>query len=113
MTKQQAISWLAKPHQTCQHLNKADVVYQGRIYTICKACLATTVLATQKVGALQGHDAKIAYTVYESDSGYQPEIFNVLDLSIYWRGDWRPTKQQAYEAAQTQLITMFRPAQKA
>ena len=113
MTKQEAISWLSKPHHTCQHLNKGDVVYQGRIYTICKACLATTVMAMQKVGGLQGRDAEIAYSVYESDSGYQPEIFHVTELLTYWKGPWSPTKQQAYEAAQTQLITMFRPAQKA
>ena len=113
MTKQQAISWLAKPHHACQHLNRADVVYQGRLYTICKACLATTVMAAQKVGALQSCESEVAYTIYESDGGYQPEIFHVIDLSTYWRGAWRPTKQQAYEAAQTQFITMFGAAKEA
>ncbi len=106
MTKQEAISWLARPHHTCQHLNKSEVVYQSRLYAICKTCLATTVVAALKVGALQPQDPALAYTIHEGSVGYQPEIFHVTHLSTYWTGSWYATKQRAYEAAQAQLIAM-------
>lgn len=111
MTKQEAISWLAKPHHTCHHLNKSEVVYQSRLYAICKTCLATTVMAALKVGALQPHDAAVAYIIHEGAVGYQPESFHVTNLSTYWTGSWYATKQKAHEAAQAQLITMLQPAQ--
>lgn len=111
MTKQEAISWLAKPYHTCPHLNKSEVVYQSRLYTVCKACLATTVMAAIKVGAIQPHDPLIAYTIHESALGYQPEIFHVTNLSTYWTGTWYATKQKAYEAAQAQLIAILQPIQ--
>ncbi|PON11996.1 hypothetical protein C2W62_41925 [Candidatus Entotheonella serta] len=95
------------------HLNKSEIVYQSRLYDICKACLATTVIAALKIGALQPHDAAVAYTIHEGAVGYQPEIFHVTNLSTYWTGCWYATKQKAYEAAQAQLITMFQPTQNA
>jgi hypothetical protein len=106
MTKQEAISWLAKSPYTCHHLNKSEVVYQSRLHAICKTCLAKTVMAAQRIGALQPHDPVVAYTIHESTIGYQPEIFHVTNFSTCWTGTWYATKQQAYEAAQAQLITM-------
>ncbi len=106
MTKQEAIKWLARPHHTCHHLNKSEVVYQGRLYSICKACLATTMIAALKVGALQPRDSAVAYTVRPVAGGYQPEIFHVTNLSCYWTGNCYATKQEAYEAAQAQLVAM-------
>jgi hypothetical protein len=111
MTHQEAISWLAKPHHTCHHLNKSEVVYQSRLYDICKACLATTVMAALTVGGLQHDDSAVAYAIHEGAIGYQPEIFHVTNLSTYWTGTWYATKQKAYEAAQAQLITMFQAIQ--
>jgi hypothetical protein len=111
MTKKEAMSWLAKPYHTCHHLNKSEVVYQSRLYAICKTCLATTVIAALKVGALQPHDSAVAYTLHEGVVGYQPELFHVTNLSTYWTGSWYATKQHAHEAAQAQLIAMSQQTQ--
>lgn len=107
MTKQEAISWLATSPYTCHHLNTTEIVYQNRLYAICKTCLAKTVMAAKRIGALQPDDPVLAYTIYESDIGYQPEIFHVTNFSTYWTGTWYATKQKAYEAAQAQMITML------
>jgi hypothetical protein len=112
MTKQEAVSWLAKPHHSCHHLNKSELVYQSRLYAICKVCLAMTVMAAWRIGAVQAHDLAAGYTVHEGPRGYQPEIFHVVNFSTYWTGDWYATKQQAYEAAQAQLLTMQQPSQR-
>lgn len=106
MTKQQAISWLAKSPYTCHHLNTTEVVYQKRLYAICKTCLAKTVMAVQTIEGSQPDDPVAAYTIYQSEIGYQPEIFHATNFSTYWTGSWYATKQKAYEAAQAQLLAM-------
>ncbi len=106
MTKQEALNWLVKFHTSCHHANKLDIVYQGRIYAICKTCLATTVTAALKVGALKPESAAVAYTIHAGSVGYQPEIFHVTNLTSYWTGSWCATKQRAYEAAQAERIAM-------
>lgn len=113
MTKQEAISWLVKSHTSCPHGNKSDIAYQGRIYAICKTCLATTVMAALKVGALKPESTALAYTIHAGTVGYQPEIFHVTNLTTYWTGSWYATKQRAYEAAQAELIAMSQRASEA
>lgn len=106
MTKQDALNWLVKSHASCHHDNKSDIVYQSSIYAICKTCLATTVTAALKVGALKPESSAVAYTAHAGSVGYQPEIFHVTNLTSYWTGSWYATKQRAFEAAQAELLAM-------
>ncbi len=106
MTKQEALNWLIKSHDACHHPNKSDIVYQDKQYAVCKTCLATTVTAALKVGAIKSESPAVACAVHAGSVGYQPEIFHATHLTSYWTGSWYATKQKAYEAAQAQLAAM-------